>query len=417
MPRNSVDFYASARTRIALLVAALFAVTACQDDTRSPTEPGSSNPGLPANVAAAAAGALSFKQVSAGSNHTCGLTNDGVAYCWGGDAAQQKLKPTLVPGGLHFTQISAGDQHTCAVTADFQAYCWGENVRGQLGDGTFENRSVPTLVRGKHQFRQIRAGYLYTCAVNLNHAAFCWGDEEYGMLGTGGSQTRVPTLVLGGLQWRQVIAGASHTCGVTTDNKGYCWGANFFGELGDGTRTERHQPTAIAGGLAFQQVSPGAGWYPPGVEPFVDDGYSCGVTTDDKAYCWGLNQEGDLGTGMSQNSFTPAKVTGGRRFRFVNTGREHACGVTLSNAVFCWGGNQYGQLGDGSGMDFNPHSTPVRVAGNLSFNAVSAFTLGNHSCGWTTTDGHAYCWGLNDHGQLGDGSRSNSPIPVAVVGP
>ena len=245
--------------------------------------------------------------MSAGGDHTCGLTNNGVAYCWGGDAAQQTLKPTLVPGGLHFTQMSAGDQHTCAVTADFQAYCWGENVRGQLGDGTFENRSVPTLVR--ESISSVRSGpAICTCAVNVNHAAFCWGDNEYGMLGTGGSQTRVPTLVLGGLQWRQVIAGASHTCGVTTDNKGYCWGANFFGELGDGTRTERHQPTAIAGGLAFQQVSPRAGWYPSDVEPFVDDGYSCGVTTDNKAYCWGLNQEGDLGTGMARTASRRRKL-------------------------------------------------------------------------------------------------------------
>jgi alpha-tubulin suppressor-like RCC1 family protein len=427
MPRNSVDFYASARTGIALLVAALFAVTACQDDSSSLTEPGSLNTEVAANVGAAAAGALSFMQVSAGGSHTCGLTNDGLAYCWGNNDLGQlgdgthttpRLKPTAVAGGLHFVQISAGDQHTCAVTAANQAYCWGDNHQGQLGDGTFDNRSLPTLVRGKHQFRQIRAGFLYTCAVNVNDVAFCWGDNQFGMLGTGGTLTLVPVQVAGGLHWRQVIAGASHTCGVTTNDKGYCWGANNFGELGDGTSTQHSKPTAIAGGLAFREVQPGGGFYIDFAgEPEAEDGHSCGVTTDNKAYCWGLNESGVLGTGSPDNSRTPAKVTGGRRFRFVNTGVLHACGVTLANAVFCWGGNQYGQLGDGSSMDFQPRLSPVRVAGNLSFSSVSAFTLGNHSCGWTTTDGHAYCWGINDFGQLGDGSRTNRPTPVAVVAP
>jgi alpha-tubulin suppressor-like RCC1 family protein len=368
---------------------------------------------------------LSFRRVSAGTAHTCGLTSTGLAYCWGEipPSAGATLKPTAVPGGLHFVQISAGDEHTCAVTAENQAYCWGDNHAGQLGDGTFQNRTAPVLVRGKHEFRQIRAGYLYTCGVNVNNVAFCWGDNTYGMLGTGTTQIAVPAKVLGGLQWRQVIAGASHTCGVTTGNKGYCWGENDFGQLGDGTRTNRNTPKAIAGGLAFLQVQPGGGWYPQDVEPFVDDGHSCGVTTDNKAYCWGSNDYGVLGSqcqtgcGPAGSALTPLAVSGGRRFQFVVTGVVHACGVTPANAVFCWGGNQFGQLGDGSSMDFNPRFSPVRVAGSLSLQSLSAFTLGNHSCALTTTDGRAYCWGSNDQGQLGDGSRNNSSAPRAVVGP
>jgi alpha-tubulin suppressor-like RCC1 family protein len=391
----------------AVLVA--IAVAGCNQETTAPEE----SAGRPSAAAiSAATGALSFLQVSAGVGHTCGLSSDGLAYCWGAGA----VKPIAVPGGHHFVQISAGERHTCAVTSTNEAYCWGGNEWGQLGDGTLQNRTSPVLVLGHHHFRQIRAGYLHTCGVNTSNVAFCWGNNDFSQLGGATTWGSIPVRVAGGLQWRQVIPGASHTCGVTTDDKGYCWGANFTGQLGDGTKTKRNKPTLIAGSLAFKQVAPGGGSFPDDVEPFVDDGYSCGVTTDNKAYCWGLNQSGVLGTGGTANSSTPVRIAGGRRFRFVNTGFQHVCGVTLSNAAFCWGANNFGQLGTGSTSDYS--LAPVAATGGLSFSSVSVSTLGGHTCGWTTTDGKAYCWGSNGNGQLGNGSSGGfSATPVAVVAP
>jgi alpha-tubulin suppressor-like RCC1 family protein len=389
----------------AILCIALGA-TGCSDEPTSPRTP-ADRP----SAALAAATALSFRQVSAGTVTSCGLTADGLAYCWGAGAT----KPVAAPGGRHFVQISAGERHTCAVTSANEAYCWGSNSWGQLGDGTFNDHAAPTLVLGHHHFRQIRAGYLHTCGVNTSDVAFCWGNDDEGQLGTV-SWSQIPARVVGGLHWRQVIPGASHSCGVTQDDKGYCWGANFTGQLGDGTRTKHNKPTLIAGGrLLFRQVVPGAGWFPDFVEPFVDDGYSCGITTDNKAYCWGLNQGGVLGTGSAGNGLTPTKVDGDLNFRFLNAGSQHVCGVTLSNAVFCWGDNSLGQLGKGTigGSYF----LPGRVAGTLTFSSVAVGTLGAHSCGWTTTDGRAYCWGANGSGQLGDGTRTTRSAPVAVVGP
>ena len=389
---------------LALTLAVGLAALGCREDAESPTAPESA----PA-LSTASAPALSFLQVSAATAHTCGLTTAGLAYCL---ASRSGSRPVAVPGGHHFVQISAGERHTCAVTSDDLAYCWGGNDWGQLGDGTNMDRSSPVRVMG-HHFRQIRAGYLHTCGITPTNVAFCWGNNDEGQLGTGGSQTMTPVRVARALLWRQVIAGASHTCGVTTDNKGYCWGANFFGELGDGTQTNRNKPALVAGGHSFRQVVPGGGWFPDYVEPFVDDGHSCGLTTDGKAWCWGLNQYGELGTGM--NSLTPAAVAGGRSYRFINTGWLHTCAVTLSNVVFCWGSNGEGQLGVGSGTSGSP--SPVRVAGGLEFNAVTVGTLGRHSCAWTTVDRKAYCWGLNSNGQLGDGTTTTRFKPTAVLGP
>jgi alpha-tubulin suppressor-like RCC1 family protein len=401
---------------LALLVVAL----GCREDAESPVGPEATATGAPALATAAAP--LAFRQVSAGTAHTCGLTTGNLAYCWGANSAGQlgdgthtgRLRPVAVAGGHHFVQISVGESHSCAVTAENRAYCWGNNRWGQLGDGTLTNRPAPAFIP-THRFRQIRAGYLHTCGIGLTNIAYCWGNNDEGQLGTGGPQTSTPTRVARALLWNQVIAGASHTCGVTTDNRGYCWGANFFGELGDGTKTQRQKPSLVAGGLSFRQVVPGGGWFPDFVEPFVDDGHTCGITTADKAYCWGLNESGVLGSGTGANSLTPVAVAGGRRFGLLNTGWLHSCAITTSAAAFCWGSNADGQLGVGSGTSSS--LSPLRVAGGLELSAVSAGTLGTHSCSWTTTDHRAYCWGNNAAGQLGDGTTTDRPKPVAVLGP
>jgi alpha-tubulin suppressor-like RCC1 family protein len=407
-----------------VLAAGLTATLGCRDDVQSPSVPEPT-----AALSSATAGALSFRQVSAGAIYSCGLSSDSLAYCWGsntggqlGDGTRiQRLRPVAVAQGRRFVQISAGGGHTCAVTKENRAYCWGDNSRGQLGDGTNTDRLTPTVIPG-YQFRQIRAGDLHTCGVNPNDVAFCWGNNDEGQLGGATSFTSIPTRVAGGHLWKQVIAGASHSCGVTTDNRGYCWGNNDFGQLGDGTRyVHPNKPVLVAGGLSFRQIVPGGGYFFESSDgSIVDDGHTCALTTDNKAYCWGLNLSGVLGSGTvssgtASTRLTPVKVAGGRSYRFLNTGYLHTCAVTLSNAAFCWGDNSEGQLGVGSGASNS--SSPVRVAGGLEFSAVSAGTLGYHNCAWTTTDHRAYCWGRNNNGQLGDGTTTTRFKPVAVIGP
>ena len=128
--------------RLRRILTVLMAATAlgCREDAQSPTDPESD----PAPSLATSSMPLSFRMVSAGTSHTCGLTADSLAYCWGGNGAGQlgdgthteRLTPVRVAGGLRFVQISAGGAHTCAVTKNNLAYCWGKNSWGQLGDGT-----------------------------------------------------------------------------------------------------------------------------------------------------------------------------------------------------------------------------------------------------------------------------------------
>ena len=191
------------------------------------------------------------------------------------------------------------------------------------------------------------------------------------------------------LAFRQVSAGDAHTCGVTTGDRAYCWGINDFGQLGDGTTTERLRPVPVAGGHRFRQV----------IATVLS---TCGVTTTNRLYCWG-DLEGN----------TPVLLFGGLRFRQVSVNRNQGgnhCGVTTEDRAYCWGSNFYGQLGDGTTIS---RSTPVPVAGTLLFREVSVGYFS--ACGVTPTD-VAYCWGLNSDGQLGDGTTTNRKTPRRVAG-
>ncbi len=385
--------------RAAALGTALLLATGCQPDTDEPTAPDASTAVTAGPTAAAAA--LAFRMVSAGGSHTCAVTTSDLAYCWG---VSSNITPTLVSGGLKFLEVSSGGGDPgdrtdgpviCGITTAQRLYCWGSDL-------------VPAEVPGGRKFKSVSVGREHICAVNPFDVAFCWGpNNRYGQLGTGGGFSTTPVRVAGGHRWRRVFAGASQTCGATLDNKGYCWGWNAgIGQNGSGIPALIFpKPTLIAGGLSWRQVRPGGG-IDFGINSIeIDDGVACGVTQDDKAYCWGSVA---LGSATIQSS-TPVAVAGSRRYSSVQAGIAHACGLTVAGVTFCWGANDRGQLGRVGGFS----QTPVRVAGNLVFEGISVSAGGHHTCGVTAAH-QVWCWGQNDNGQLGNGTHTNSAVPVAV---
>jgi Regulator of chromosome condensation (RCC1) repeat len=285
-----------ARMTLVLAPAVGVAALGCSEYPQSPSESPSAAPDHDPALATATS-ALSFRQISGGESHTCGVATDNRAYCWGQNSAGAlgngktmtiSLKPALVSGGLRFLQISAGSEYTCGITTDYKAYCWGENFRSQLGDGTTTDRLTPVAVIGNYRFRDVRAGFLHTCAVTTDNKAFCWGDNSYNQLGdttSGVGRRQRPFPVVGGLSFQQVVAGGLHTCGLTTDHRAYCWGDGRTGQIGDGTTSRRRTPTLVAGGFLWSQVAPGE-------RHSAGGSHSCGVTTNGRAYCWGRERQG-----------------------------------------------------------------------------------------------------------------------------
>ena len=201
------------------------------------------------------------------------------------------------------------------------------------------------------------------------------------------------------LAFYQISGGLDHyTCGVTLDQRAYCWGRNYRGQLGDGTTvTARLNPVAVATTLHFRQVS--AGWL-----------HTCGVTPTYRAYCWGSNGIGALGDGTTNDHYTPVAVAGGLKFRQVDAGMDYTCGVSYpDNRAYCWGNNWAGQLGDGT---TTAHLRPVAVVGGLYFKQVRLGAF--HTCGITTTN-RAYCWGYNSYGRLGDSTNVTRLRPTRVA--
>jgi len=367
--------------------------------------------------------------VSAGGDHSCAIL-EGAAYCWGDNtngelgtgSTTASTSPTAVVdtgvlAGRTVTSISAamdngGDngEHTCAV-ADGGVYCWGLNTNGELGDGTTSQRTSPVQAGTITDAVQVTTGYMHSCALTGAGQVYCWGDNTRGQLGDGSTtQRNSPVLVQGVLAGKNVTeisAGAAHTCAVA-DGASYCWGSNVSGQLGinssgSGTNSSVPVATLTSGVLNGQTVT----------EVAAGEAHTC-VIAGGKAYCWGYNNNGQLGNSSTALSTVPVAVntswTAGAGLSSLTAGMYHTC-IVASGKAYCWGDNANGQVGDGSTTD---RTAPVAVtaSGALS-GTVSQVSAGElHTCAVSGTS--AYCWGSNTNGQVGDGSTTQRSAPVAV---
>jgi hypothetical protein len=188
-----------------------------------------------------------------------------------------------------------------------------------------------------------------------------------------------------------IAAGGEHACAITSSGKAYCWGSNQLGQLGNGdaTHTRSTVSVAVAGNLRFKSIA-------------ASMNTTCAITSSGKAYCWGENNQGELGNGDAgvNNSDVPVAVVGGLRFSAISAGTSHFCGVSRSSRVHCWGLNNQGQLGAGA-VEGVSSSTPVAASSSLKFKSITTSHYG--VCGIASSNS-VYCWGSNQLGQEGNGS-------------
>ena len=451
--------------------------------------------------------------ISAHGYHTCALTSAGAVECWGYDAygelgdgtTTNKRSPVAVSGlSSGVTAISAGEHHTCALSSAGVVKCWGDNEFGQLGDGTTTTKITPVPVSGLSSVIAISTGGSHTCMLTSAGAVKCWGDNGDGQLGDGTTANKTTAVPVSGLNSGVIAisAGDFHTCALTGAGAVECWGYNAFGELGDGTTTTKMTPVAVSG-LSSGVVAISAGGYhtcaltsarrsrvlglqriwparqrddhqqtdagrrqrpgqrhhrdkcrplphlradqrrrgrvlgrqriwrprPRHVRGGNDAGRrqwpeqrrhryqcrslsTCALTSAGAVKCWGYNGSGQLGDGTFTEKPTPVAVSGlSSGVTTISAGGLHTCVLASAGAVKCWGYNGSGQLGDGT---FTEKPTPVAVSG-LSSGAIAIGAGGLHSCALTSV-GAAECWGENKYGELGDGTTTTKATPVAVIG-
>jgi alpha-tubulin suppressor-like RCC1 family protein len=275
------------------------------------------------------------------------------------DAAGQEPTAFSDPPGLE--SMASGFRHTCGLAGDGQLWCWGYNERGGIGVGTF-TRAESAPQRVGDRFAQVAAGGDHTCAVTTDGELYCWGFNDSNEVGVPGNES-IATPVRTGCEsgnsnlacfddWVAVGTGAFHSCGIRSSGELYCWGGNLNGQLGIGPPTNAFQesePHRVGGDERWADVDGGRS-------------YSCALTESGQLYCWGLNEDGQLGVGDETfvSHPAPVDVDAPAGFRNLGLGEYHACAVRADRTLWCWGRNSDGQIGLGRSSE-EPVRTPTRV--------------------------------------------------------
>ena len=194
-----------------------------------------------------------------------------------------------------------------------------------------------------------------------------------------------------------VVAGGLHTCLIGADGRAFCWGGNDQGQLGVAGGNRLSAPSPVGADLRFTAIAPGLA-------------HSCAIARGGALWCWGENEHGQLGDRSETSRGTPVRSAVGYAFRAIAAGAAHTCGLTNDGSALCWGSDSHGQLGDGGSAD---RTAPVAVLGSQRY--VSLDVGWNFTCG-LTDGGKAWCWGDNSAGQLGDGTTTNRRQPTPVQG-
>jgi hypothetical protein len=340
-------------TRLIWPLALPLALAACTD----PTDPEIPRSHLPVPVG----GNLLFGSIAASANHTCGLTTTRETYCWGGLGEVYLLLPTPVSDTARFVQATAH----CGLSTTGEVRCWDFPA--------LQPFSVPGTLR----FTMISSGPVLSCGLTAEGGVHCWSHQQVASPQWISDLPPLTTIDVG--------RSAFTFCGLAVDGVGHCTALDGRREVVGGDRTFS---VLGNGGL-----------------------HACGIS-DAAAFCWGINEWGQLGTGTAAFHPTPEQVVGQQPFLTLDAGAQHTCALTALGEAWCWGLNNLGQLGSlGAqtctahvpwfGSVTNPCSRSPRVVEtDLRFASLASGHV--HTCGLTAA-GEAYCWGAR--ALLGDGRR------------
>jgi alpha-tubulin suppressor-like RCC1 family protein len=247
-------------------------------------------------------------------------------------------------------------------TAATGVMAWGDNAQGELGDGTTRHSTVPLTLAVPVEVTQVSGGDEFSLALLSNGTVEAWGGNAGGELGNGtfeGSKT--PVLVKGLSEVAEVSAGEFHGLARLKNGTVVAWGANPTGDLGNGTTTSSNEFVAVEGLKEVVAVAAG-----------VESSFA--LLASGEVMAWGSNLGGRLGTGSSSGPETcvvkegkkshsigcalkPVKISGISEATAISAGGSGAMALLAGGTVETWGLNDLGELGNGS--ETGPEKCPV----------------------------------------------------------
>ena len=283
-------------------------------------------------------GGRRFTRIVSGDFHICALDISGFAYCWGNNVKGQvgndsssfvEPSPVQVSGGIRFSSISAGYISTCGLSFDGVAYCWGSNAGNELGSDVGDSSLVPHEVDGGWSFTNIVTGKnSISCGIEESGRILCWGATNgnkafYGVTELDLYKSRYVGAVLG--------IGEGHLCVVAEGVNLRCFSqvqldGLSFDELGVGSNTVGAARGQSKGTLPEPLVSLSLG-----------SRETCGLTADGRAYCWSRSPT-LVNTTQRFNSLD---------LFASDTAATRKCGVTKQNSLYCWGIDADGRSSSG----------------------------------------------------------------------
>lgn len=243
-------------------------------------------------------GLTNIVEIGAGQSTACALEDDGTVWCWGrgGDHGTTSFADTNVPvevpgltGVAHLSTASHGgtsySSRTCGVRDDGTAFCWGFNDDGQNGVGDQSLVRTPADMMGVDDATAITAAMTHTCVVRAD-GTYCAGSGS--MIGDGSVDRRfVATEVMTSVTFESLASGWEHTCGLTSGGDVWCWGRNGSGQIGDGEEIT----------IGDQRLVPSQADVTNVVLLAAGMSHTCAHTESGVTYCWGRNEYGERGSG------------------------------------------------------------------------------------------------------------------------
>jgi alpha-tubulin suppressor-like RCC1 family protein len=386
----------------------------------------------------AATGTLSANSVSefiaTGVVYGAGLNTNGTLG--DGTFSERHLVAPALGGLTGVTQVSAGAYHALARKSDGTVWSWGAGVNsyGQLGRGGLPGLPSPVTTLPAGTYDAVAAGGDFSLALRNDGTVWAWGANNQGQLGDGTILPRAGAGQVTGLSLPiiAIAAGYEHAMALANDGTVYTWGIGQDGTIGNATS-----------GLAVNSPTPShlPAFASPATAIAAGARHSMALLTDGTVRAWGYNADGELGDGtftlrttpvavLTATSPSPVILTGVAAisasiagwtdiFEDVSPGcastpvppcfGEHSLALMSDGTVMAWGLNNKGQLGDGTIAN---HASPVAVLGLTNVTAIDAGTFHNIAL---ISDGSVRTWGLNNHGQLGDGTTTERHTPVTSM--